>query len=152
MKSRKRSAKWLMEGTMDERRTVRYRRPRRFRPIEGLSDTTIILFGPPIVSCHWLLRCFPFKPRWWGKTGARSSWIGGRSRDVRAHSQNYRPRRQIERRARRDRPRASLPNATSRLSNTVPVYFTRPTLAHACFVREGCRWTVSSVATRISDR
>lgn len=32
---------------MDERRTVRYRRPRRFRPIEGLSDTTIIFLDRP---------------------------------------------------------------------------------------------------------
>lgn len=39
-----------------------------------------------------------FEPRWWGKAGARSPWIGSGPRLVRAHSQNYRPWRKIERR------------------------------------------------------
>lgn len=56
-----------------------------------------------------------FESRWWGKAGVRSPWIGSRLRVVRAHFQNYRPWRHIERCAHRVGPRASLSSAAQSL-------------------------------------
>lgn len=154
-------------GEADERRTVRYRRPRDSCQSKCSTVPRISHWPRPrrcwIGSAALLL----FEPRWWGKAGARSPWIGSGPRLVRAHSQNYRPWRQIDRRVSSTScwsPRvASLSSAASRLRGPrphppppVPVFSQISTklgrLAVYDETRKRCRWTVTSVSARSSDK
>lgn len=107
-------------GETDERRTVRYRRPRD--SCQSKCSTVPRISHWPRPRHRWIgsVALLLFESRWWGKAGARSSWIGSRLRVVRAHSQNYRPWRHIECCAHRVGPRASLSSAASRLRGPLP--------------------------------
>lgn len=102
-------------GETDERRTVRYRRPRD--SCQSKSSTVPRISHWPRPRQRWIgsVALLLFESRWWGKAGVRSPWIGSRLRVVRAHFQNYRPWRHIERCAHRVGPRASLSSAAQSL-------------------------------------
>lgn len=102
-------------GETDERRTVRYRRPRD--SCQSKSSTVPRISHWPRPRQRWIgsVALLLFESRWWGKAGVRSPWIGSRLRVVRAHFQNYRPWRHIERCAHRVGPRASLSSAAHSL-------------------------------------
>lgn len=147
-------------GETDERRTVRYRRPRD--SCQSKSSTVPRISHWPRPRQRWIgsVALLLFESRWWGKAGVRSPWIGSRLRVVRAHFQNYRPWRHIERCAHRVGPRASLSSAAQSLPWPSPP----PPVSQISISRgigttpfipkyaKRCRWTVLSVSTRLSDK
>lgn len=66
-------------GEADERRTVRYRRPRD--PCQWKCSTVPRISHWPRPRRRWIgpVALLLFESRWWGKAGARSPWIGSKA-------------------------------------------------------------------------